>query len=68
MGMNPPTARTIKVNPRAMQEAFDNDGIRASLRLLRQRGPDGDPSILTGSLIMVSLFFIATLAIVAVGA
>lgn len=66
MDMNPPTTRTIKVNRRAMQEDFDADGIRARLRLLRAAGPEGDPSILIGSLIMVSLFIIATLAIVTV--
>lgn len=40
-----PETVQVTVNPRALQEAFDGDGIRARLRLLRAR-PDGEPSLL----------------------
>ena len=52
-----------QVSPRALQEAFDTDGIRARLRLLRQRGPDGDPPLWLGALIVP-----AALALVAMAA
>lgn len=53
-----PATVTIKLDPAQLQDQFDADGIRARLRLLRAKGPDGVPLWL-GALILPGAMILA---------
>lgn len=57
----------VMVDAEALQEEFDGDGIRARIAWLRRNRPEGEMGPIAGGIWLVSLFIVATFAIVAIG-